>query len=266
MLTTIPLHPPRSSGRRASLLREGKIVAVKGLGGFLLACDAQNDASVRLLRTRKRRSDKPFALMARDLAAVESFCVVSDADRAALLSPRRPIVVLRRRPDAPISPAVAPGNDTIGVMLPYTPLHYLLFSDSPDDAPQFTALVMTSGNISEEPIVTSNQEAWERLQAVADWFVFHNRDIYMRTDDSVVRILEGRERVLRRSRGYVPHPVDLGIPLTRDSGLRRRAEEYVLPDQGQLRNPESAHWRSGELRDAGVLRGDAGKPEEALPG
>ena len=152
--------------------------------------------------------------MARDLAAVESFCIVSDAERSALLSPRRPIVVLRRRPDANISPAVAPGNNTIGVMLPYTPLHYLLFSDSPDDPPQFTALVMTSGNISEEPIVTSNEEAWQRLQPVADWFVFHNRDIYMRADDSVVRTFEGRERVLRRSRGYVPHPVDLGVPLS----------------------------------------------------
>src|SRR5208283_3373762 len=123
------------------LLRQGKILAVKGLGGFLLACDAQNDASVNLLRARKRRSDKPFALMARDLAAVESFCLVSDTERSALLSARRPIVVLRRRPDAKISPAVAPGNDTVGVMLPYTPLHYLLFSDSPHDAPQFTALV-----------------------------------------------------------------------------------------------------------------------------
>ena len=196
------------------LLCQGKIVAVKGLGGFLLACDAENDASVKLLRSRKRRSDKPFALMARDLTAVESFCVVSDAERTALLSARRPIVVLRRRPGAKISPAVAPGNDTIGVMLPYTPLHYLLFSDSPDDPPQFTALVMTSGNISEEPIVTSNEEAWERLRPVADWFVFHNRDIYMRTDDSVARVLEGRERVLRRSRGYVPHPVDLGVALS----------------------------------------------------
>jgi hydrogenase maturation protein HypF len=209
-------NPDASAGiiRKArELLREGKIVAVKGLGGFLFACDAQNDTSVNLLRTRKRRSDKPFAMMARDLATVESFCVVSETERAALLSPRRPIVILRRHHDAKISAAVAPGNDTIGVMLPYTPLHYLLFSDSQDDPPEFTVLVMTSGNISEEPIVTSNEEAWARLQPVADWFVFHNRDIYMRTDDSVVRTLEGRERVLRRSRGYVPHPVDLGIPL-----------------------------------------------------
>ncbi len=98
-------------------------------------------------------------------------------------------------------------------MLPYTPLHYLLFSDSPDEPSQFRALVMTSGNISEEPIVTSNEEAWERLRKVADWFVFHDRDIYMRADDSVTRVFEQRERVLRRSRGYVPHPVDLGIEL-----------------------------------------------------
>ena len=196
-----------------SLLREGQIIAVKGLGGFLLACDAQNDAAVHLLRQRKRRSDKPFALMARDIAAVESFCVVTEADRVALQGPRRPIVILKRRPDANLSPAIAPGNDSVGVMLPYTPLHYLLFSDSPEGPPQFPALVMTSGNLSEEPIVTSNQEAWQRLQSVADWYLFHNRDIYMRADDSVVRTFHGRECVLRRSRGYVPRPVDLGIPL-----------------------------------------------------
>jgi len=195
------------------LLRQGKIVAVKGLGGFLLACDATNDTAVRQLRTRKRRSDKPFALMARDVAATESFCLISDAERTTLLNARRPIVVLRRRSNGTISPAVAPGNNTIGVMLPYTPLHYMLFSDSPEGPPEFTALVMTSGNLSEEPIVISNEDAWQRLQTVADWFVFHNRDIYMRTDDSVVRTFEGRERVLRRSRGYVPHPIDIGAPL-----------------------------------------------------
>ncbi|MGO8718759.1 MAG: carbamoyltransferase HypF [Acidobacteriaceae bacterium] len=199
--------------RVRDLLHAGRIVAIKGLGGFLLACDARNDSAVRLLRQRKRRSDKPFALMARDIGAVETFCVVTDADRAALESPRRPIVILQRRPDSNLSRAIAPGNDSIGVMLPYTPLHYLLFSDSPQQSSQFPALVMTSGNLSEEPIVTANEEAWQRLETVADWFLFHNRDIYLRTDDSVVRTFHGRERVLRRSRGYVPQPVDLGIPL-----------------------------------------------------
>ncbi len=194
-------------------LRTGALVAVKGLGGFLLACDATNDAAVRLLRQRKRRSDKPFAVMARDLAAVESFCVVTEADRAALESPRRPIVILRRRSGSNLSRDIAPGNDSIGVMLPYTPLHFLLFGESQEQPPEFPALVMTSGNISEEPIVTSNAEARDRLGAVADWFLFHNRDIYMRADDSVTRTFEGRELVLRRSRGYVPQPVDLGMPL-----------------------------------------------------
>ena len=199
--------------RVRELLSDGKIVAVKGLGGFLLACDAENDEAVRALRTRKRRSDKPFALMARGIADVESFCLVTAEERDLLLSARRPIVILQRREGLAISPAVAPGNATIGVMLPYTPLHYLLFSDSPGELSTFRALVMTSGNLSEEPIVTSNEEAWQRLREVADWFVFHNRDIYMRADDSVARVFDQRERVLRRSRGYVPHPVDLGIEL-----------------------------------------------------
>ena len=187
-------------------LSEGAIVAIRGLGGFHLACDPRNDGAVRLLRERKRRSDKPFALMARDLAAVEAFCAVSDDDRRALAGPRRPIVILPRRADSGISAVVAPGNNTIGVMLPYTPLHHLLFAGAPYDA-----LVMTSGNLSEEPIVTSNEEARERLRPLADWFLLHNRDIYMRADDSVVRTFEGVERVLRRSRGFVPHAIDLGM-------------------------------------------------------
>lgn len=212
-------------GHARDLLRAGNIVAVKGLGGFLLACDAQNDAVVLQLRARKRRSDKPFALMARDIAAVESFCVISAEDRAALLSPRRPIVILPRRSGANLSSAIAPGNDTLGVMLPYTPLHYLLFSNSPEESSQFPALVMTSGNISDDPIVTSNDEARRRLDSVADWFLFHDRDIYMRVDDSVVRTFEGRERVLRRSRGYVPHPIDMGI-----------AFQELLACGGELKN------------------------------
>jgi len=198
------LSAPIGEARRR--LGEGAIVAIRGLGGFHLACDARNDRAVRLLRERKRRSDKPFALMARDLAAVAGFCVVSDADRRALSSPRRPIVILPRRADSDISAAVAPGNNTIGVMLPYTPLHHLLFTDAPYDA-----LVMTSGNMSEEPIVTANEEALARLRPLADWFLLHNRDIYMRADDSVVRTFEGKERVLRRSRGFVPQAIDLGM-------------------------------------------------------
>ena len=190
-------------------LAQGAIVALRGLGGFHLACDARNDGAVRLLRERKRRSDKPFALMARDLAAVEAFCAVSDDDRRALLSPRRPIVILPRRADSGISEAVAPGNNTIGVMLPYTPLHHLLFAGAPHHAQD--VLVMTSGNLSEEPIVTSNQEGLNRLRPLADWFLLHDRDIYMRADDSVVRTFEGVERVLRRSRGFVPHAIDLGM-------------------------------------------------------
>ena len=149
--------------RVRDLLHAGRLVAVKGLGGFLLACDAQNDGAVRRLRHRKRRSDKPFAIMARDLAEVEKFCIVTDTDRAALQSPRRPIVILQRRPESNLSRSIAPGNDSVGVMLPYTPLHYLLFSNSPSDPSQFAALVMTSGNLSEEPIVISNEEAWQQL-------------------------------------------------------------------------------------------------------
>jgi hydrogenase maturation protein HypF len=200
------------------LLREGKIVAVKGLGGFLLACDAENEAAVAELRRRKRRPAKPFALMVRDLQGVKSVCGVSREDDAALRHSRRPIVVMPRLSSAdpaacPLPDVLAPGNNTLGMMLPYTPLHYLLFSDSPESPPEFAALVMTSGNLSEEPIVVSNDEALLRLSGVADWFLLHNRDIATRVDDSVVRIFEGRERVLRRSRGFVPQTIDLGIEL-----------------------------------------------------
>ena len=194
------------------LLHQGAIVAVKGLGGFQLACDAENDAAVRRLRARKRRSDKPFALMVRDLEAAEKICLLSAADRELLLAPEHPIVILEPKPGHPLSCDIAPGNRTLGVMLAYTPLHFLLFSTSLDIPSEFSALVMTSGNISDEPIVTANAEAWSRLDTVADWFLFHNRDIHMRVDDSVARTFEGRPQVLRRSRGYVPQTIDLGYP------------------------------------------------------
>jgi hydrogenase maturation protein HypF len=194
-----------------NLLRAGYLLAIRGLGGYLLTCDAANQSAVAELRRRKRRPSKPFAVMTRDIAAGKLLCELSSEDETALLSPRRPIVILRRLAAAELAPDIAPGNPTIGLMLPYTPLHYLLFSDSLQDDPEFPALVMTSGNLSEEPIVTSNEEALTRLQNIADWFLIHNRDIVMRVDDSVIRTFEGRERVLRRARGYVPRSIDLGL-------------------------------------------------------
>jgi hydrogenase maturation protein HypF len=194
------------------LLREGRVLAIKGLGGFHLACDAENLPAVSLLRRRKRRSEKPFAVMARDLAAVAKFCSFDDAEKAALLDPRRPIVILRSLPESRIAASVAPRNRTLGVMLPYTPLHYLLFGEDPSAAPEFMALVMTSGNLSEEPIAKDNDEA-RRLGALADIFLVHNRDIQTRVDDSVVRTFESRTRVMRRSRGYAPQAIDLGVEL-----------------------------------------------------
>ena len=208
-----------------ALLHAGHILAIKGLGGFHLACDATNASAVRLLRVRKRRSDKPFALMARGIEQIRQFCRVSDEERAALLSSRRPIVILERRPDATLPSDVAPGNNTVGFMLPYTPLHHLLFGDGPRADAEFAALVMTSGNISEEPIVSRNEEVETRLYGLADHFLFHNRPIRTRVDDSVLRVFAGGTRLLRRSRGYAPHPVDLGIPVAQ-----------VLATGGELKN------------------------------
>ena len=207
------------------LLREGKILAVKGLGGFLLACDATNEAAVAELRHRKHRPHKPFALMVRDVHAARALCDPSLEDEAALRHLRRPVVILPRRPDANIAPDIAPGNNTLGLMLPYTPLHYLLFSDSPKTGSAFPALVMTSGNVSEEPIVISNADAMLQLGNIADWFLLHNREIATRVDDSVVRTFEGHERVLRRSRGFVPQ----AIPL-------ETADESVVAFGAELKN------------------------------
>jgi hydrogenase maturation protein HypF len=217
-----------------ALLREGRIVAIKGLGGFLLACDATSDTAVAELRRRKRRPAKPFALMVRDLPAVRNLCELPPADEAALTNPRRPIVVMPRLATAPLAAAIAPGNDSVGVMLPYTPLHYLLFSDSPSDPSEFPALVMTSGNLSEEPIITSNEEALRGLNGIADYFLLHNRDIHMRVDDSVVRTFEGRERVLRRARGYVPLTIDLGSEMTEVLGFGAELKNTFCLTKGRF--------------------------------
>jgi hydrogenase maturation protein HypF len=192
------------------VLVEGGVVAVKGLGGFHLACDATNDEVVDKLRERKGRVDKPFALMSFDLETVEQYCKVNDAERVLLTSHERPIVLLRQRPDSAISAHVAPGNRYLGVMLPYTPLHYLLLEPTGGFPP---ALVMTSGNYSEEPIATDNAEALERLASLADAFLLHDRDIHARCDDSVTRVFAGAELPVRRSRGYAPYPVHLPFPV-----------------------------------------------------
>ncbi len=186
-----------------ALLLGGHIVAVKGLGGFHLACDATNEPAAARLRKAKRREAKPFAVMARDLDVVRRCCVVRPEEAAALTSPAAPIVILAARPDAPLAPSVAPGVGTLGIMLPYTPLHALLLQDI--DRP----IVMTSGNLAEDPQCIANDEARARLGGIADFFLMHDRDIACRVDDSVVRVVAGAPRVLRRARGYTPAPLPL---------------------------------------------------------
>ncbi len=194
------------------LLSRGTIVAVKGLGGFHLACDATNSVAISLLRKHKCRVNKPFAIMSLDCQAVERYCHVSDAERQLLESPQRPIVLLRRKSGSPISALVTPHNSYLGVMLPYTPLHYLLLEKRGGE-PETLALVMTSGNMSEEPIDIGNEEASEHLRTLADVFLLHDRDIYVRCDDTVTRVFEGKEAIIRRSRGYAPFPVRLNFEM-----------------------------------------------------
>lgn len=192
-------------------LRCGDIVAIKGIGGFHLACDAGNESALQTLRERKGRVDKPFAVMARDLETVMRFAEVGAQERALLLSKERPIVLLRKQAnhDWPELPEpIAPGNKYLGVMLPYAPLHHLLFADNVPNV-----LVMTSGNYSDEPIATDNDEAMERLSFLADAFLLHNRPIHLACDDSVVRVFANRELPIRRSRGYAPFPVTLPFAL-----------------------------------------------------
>ncbi|WP_137125087.1 carbamoyltransferase HypF [Roseomonas sp. HF4] len=183
-----------------ALIAGGGILALKGIGGYQLACDAEDGAAVATLRARKRRRTKPFALMARDLDAVRALCHVSAAEAKLLASPEAPIVLLRARR---VPEGVAPGLDTLGVMLPTTPLHRLLL------APFATALVMTSGNLSDAPPETDDADARTRLAGIADGFLSHNRPIASRMDDSVARVLGGRTRLLRRARGYAPAPMAL---------------------------------------------------------
>lgn len=188
-------------------LAQGQILAIKGIGGFHLAADATSEAAVQLLRQRKHRAGKPFAVMVRDLAAAQALCEISPAEADLLTSVERPVVLLRRHGSTdPIAPSVAPGIPWLGLFLPYAPLHHLLFADS-----RLQALVMTSANLSDEPICIDNDEARQRLTGIADGFLFHNREILQRCDDSVMAIVQSAPQLLRRARGHVPLPVPLPI-------------------------------------------------------
>ncbi|QJA06174.1 carbamoyltransferase HypF [Thermosulfurimonas marina] len=185
-------------------LREGALWALKGLGGFHLVCDAQNEAAVRLLRERKRRPKKPLAVMVRDLAAARKIAELTPAEEHWLSSPEAPIVLARKRRPFPLAESVAPGLHLVGLLLPYTPLHHLLLRAWPG-----LALVMTSGNLSEEPLCYRNEEALSRLSGVADYFLLHDRPIVAPVDDSVLRLCGDRPVLLRRARGFVPEPLSL---------------------------------------------------------
>jgi len=192
----------------AQALRGGAVVALKGLGGYHLACLAGHEGATAALRSRKHREDKPFALMAADLAAARGLVELTGAEEQLLLGSERPIVVARRLPDAPVAGSVAPGSPDLGVMLPYTPLHHLLLAEVG------ATLVMTSGNVSDEPIAYEDADALGRLAGIADLVLTHDRPIHVRADDSVVRSLGGLRStplVLRRSRGYAPASLPLPV-------------------------------------------------------
>jgi hydrogenase maturation protein HypF len=227
-----------------SALEHGAVVAIKGVGGYHLACRADDEDAVARLRARKHREDKPFALMVPTLQAAEQLAELGEAERALLLSRERPIVLARRRADADVAGSVAPGADELGLMLPYSPLHHLLLSDLG------RPLVLTSGNVSDEPIAFTDGDATERLAPLADLFLTHDRPIETRTDDSVVRVVDAQPVFVRRSRGYVPDSLPLpggtkqpllacGAELKSTFCLAKSERAWVSHHIGDLHNYET---------------------------
>jgi hydrogenase maturation protein HypF len=232
---------------QASLARS-EVVAIKGLGGYHLACDATSRAAIGALRGRKQRMDKPLAVMVRDLDVARSLAYIDASEAALLAGPERPIVLLARRPGTPLEEGVAPGNPRVGLLLPYTPLHHLLFHQVPgSDAPVPAMLVMTSGNLTDEPICYEDADARSRLGRIADTWLLHDRPIHVPCDDSVVRVDDGEELPIRRARGYAPLPIRVPFELT-----------PVLAMGGELKNTfclASGHdaWVSQHIGDMGSV-------------
>jgi hydrogenase maturation protein HypF len=239
------------AGRDAALraaaraLAEGRIVAVKGVGGFHLACDATSSEAVVRLRERKRREEKPLAVMPRDLAEAERLAELSGAERALLGSVERPIVLARRRDGGGLAPEVAPDTPLVGLLLPYSPLHHLLLAEAG------VPLVMTSGNLSEEPIAFRNDDALERLSGIADLLLVHDREIETRADDSVAKVVLGRPLLLRRSRGYAPR----GLPVARRFARPTLACGALLKNAFCLGLSDAAHLgpHIGDLENLATL-------------
>ncbi len=230
------------------MLRDGKILAIKGMGGFHLTCDACNDLAVKTLRDRKHRTDKPFAVMVFGSEIAEHFCNFSPSELSLLESKEKPIVLVPAKPHSGISELVAPCNNRIGIMLPYTPLHLLLLEPAPG-FPEI--LVMTSANVSEEPIAYTNNDAFARLEDIADGFLLHDRDIHMRIDDSVLSEFRGEAYFSRRARGFAPQPVPLpfeapmllavGAELKNTFCLSKEKYAFLSHHIGDLENAETLH-------------------------
>ena len=202
------------------LLHSGNIVAVKGIGGFHLTVDPHNSKAIELLRIRKGRAEKPFALMAKDIQTIQKYCEVTEKEIDLLESYQRPIILLRKKENCTLPENISPNNQYLGFMLAYTPIHHLLLQN------EFDSLIMTSANISEEPIVIDNDDAVKRLSNIADYFLIHDRDILQRCDDSIVRISAGKKQIIRRARGYVPYPVF----------LNKKINQGILAVGGELKN------------------------------
>jgi hydrogenase maturation protein HypF len=238
-----PVPTTDAVGQTATLLKQGFVVAIKGLGGFHLAANAEDSDSVARLRRRKHREEKPFAIMSYDLDCIRQYAHVEPEEAILLTSPQRPIVILKKKEPNSISNEVSPRNRYFGTMLPYTPLHYMLLGYG------FTALVMTSGNMTDEPIAIDNEDAFERLSKIADYLLIHNRDIYLRSDDSIVKRTAGARRFIRRSRGYIPIPVFLrekvpeilacGAELKNTVCLTKGNQAFVSQHIGDLENLET---------------------------